>query len=198
MTETAMPSPTSIDLEEAQPAGQSYRLHDGTPFTIRLLRPDDAPRLQALHSRLSSESIQMRFMAQLPALPTAEAQRLADVDGQTRVAFVASVEQDGEEAFLGVARYATLGPARPDQAEAAIVVEDKYQGQGVGTLLIKHLVAYARTHGVRWFLAQVSLENDRMTHFIRRTGLPQEMRLEDGEWQVRVEIAPEISTIVEN
>ncbi len=169
---------------------KSLTLSDGTPFTIRLLRPDDAPRLQALHSRLSPESIHLRFMAQMPALPAAEAQRLADVDGQSRVALVATTERDGEEVILGVARYAALGPKRPDQAEAAIVVEDCYQGQGLGTLLIQRLLVYARAHGIRWFVAQVSLENDRMADFIRRCGLPQEMKLEDGVWQVRVDIAP--------
>ena len=196
---------------ESSQAAERLTLRDSVPYAIRPIRPDDAPRLQALHSRLSAESIQLRFMAMHPVLLPAEAEQLADVDGLSRVALVAAlppaalcplIEARGigpvggpgrgaDETIIGVARYATLGPQRPDQSEAAIVVEDRYQGQGVGQALLDRLLAYARTHGVRWFVAEVRLENDRMIRFIRRSGLPVEMHLQDGVLQVKVDIAPE-------
>jgi len=168
-------------------------LHDGTPVTLRHLRPDDACRLQALHARLSPESIHLRFMAQLPALPLDEARRLADVDGQSRVALAAALGPVEDEQFIGVARYAVV---KPGEAEAAIVVEDRYQRLGAATLLLDRLLAYARAHGIGWFTGEVSLENDRMVDFIRRSGLPAEMKLTDGVWLVRVRIAPEVESSV--
>lgn len=172
--------------------GASFTLRDGTAYFIRPLRPDDAPRLQALHSRLSAESIRLRFMAAIPVLSQAEAQRLADIDGRNRMALVAVRPAAGgaDEQFIGVARYAVMGPQRPGQAEAAVVVEDRYQSQGVGLALLDQLLDYARSHGIRWFVAEVSFENDRMIRFIRRSGLPVETHLADGVLEVKVEIAP--------
>jgi RimJ/RimL family protein N-acetyltransferase len=178
---------------ESSQAAERLTLRDGTPYAIRPIRPDDAPRLQALHSRLSAESIQLRFMAMHPVLQPVEAERLADVDGLSRAALVAVLPSAGAdvETIIGVARYATLGPQRPDQAEAAIVIEDRYQGQGVGQALLHRLLAYGRAHGVRWFVAEVSLENDRMIRFIRRSGLPVEIHQQDGVLHVKADIDPE-------
>jgi RimJ/RimL family protein N-acetyltransferase len=84
-----------------------------------------------------------------------------------------------------------LGPKTPGQAEAAVVVEDRFQGMGVGTILVDRLLDYARTHGVRAFVAEVSHENDRMLAFIRHSGLPFERKFEEGVWQIHVHISPE-------
>ena len=179
---------------ESSQAAERLALRDGAPYAIRPIRADDAPRLQALHSRLSAASIQLRFMGVHPVLLPAEAERLAAVDGLSRVALAATLppaEAGAEdETLIGVARYATLGPQRPDQAEVAVVVEDRYQSQGVGQALLRRLLAYAQAHGVRWFVAEVSLENDRMIRFIRRSGLPVEIHLQDGVLLVKVDIAP--------
>ena len=167
---------------------ETVTLRDGKTVTIRPIRADDAPRLQALHSRLSPESIYLRFLGVRPVLPPKEARRLASVDYHTRMAFVATHEKGGEETIVAVARYAAIGADKPGLAEAAIVAEDGYQGKGLGTLLAERLAAYARTHGIRAFLAEVSFENDRVMQFIRRTGLPVEKKLESGVWKIEVKL----------
>jgi GNAT superfamily N-acetyltransferase len=174
---------------EALPLCQIATLRDGSSIHIRPICPEDAPRLQALHSRLSPQSIRLRFMALHMALAPAEADRLANVDFDCRMAFVATRPSAAGEAIVGVARYALLGPDKPGVAEAAVVVEDRYQGLGAGPILIDCLLAYAREHGVRTFVADVSQENERMLRFIRRCGLPAEMTLQAGTWQVRIDIA---------
>jgi len=167
---------------------ESVTLRDGTTVTIRPIRPDDAPRLQAFHARLSPESIYMRFLDQRRQLSDPDARRLVTLDDQTRMAWVATREQDGDERILGVARYDVIDPNRPEVAEAAIIVEDRYQGKGLGTLLVERLVAYARAHGIREFVAEVSVENYRMLRFIQRTGLPVEKKLDWGMWDIHVKL----------
>ena len=171
------------------PTPEAVTLRDGATVTIRPIRPDDAPRLQALHARLSPETIYLRFLGTHPVLSNREAERLASVDYETRMAFVATREQKGEEFVAGVARYAALGPERPDEAEAAVVVEDRYQHLGLGTRLLDWLLAYARTHGIRFFVAEINAENDRVLDFVRRSGLPTEKHLQSGTWEIRVRIA---------
>ncbi len=170
-------------------SSETVTLHDGSEVTLRPIRPDDAPRLQALHSRLSPEAIYLRFLGARSTLSNQEAERLANVDYQSWMALVAARTENGEEALVGVARYAATGPERPGEAEVAIVVEDKYQGLGLGTILMDRLLAYARAHGIRTFFAEINAENDRILHFIRRSGLPAEKRLRDGILEVWVRIA---------
>ena len=172
--------------EKTSPESEAVDLRDGTPLFIRPIRPDDAPRLQALFARLSPESIFLRFLGLRKELSDEQAERLANVDYQTRMALVATRGQKGREEIVAVARYAVIPGKSPVEAEAAIVVEDQFQGRGLGTLLLKRLVAYARTHGIRAFLATVYYDNAPIMHFVRHSGLPTESRVEAGVWEIRV------------
>ncbi len=170
---------------------ETVTLHDGALTTIRAIQPDDALRLQAFHTRLSPESIYFRYHGVHPVLRPEEARWLSEVDYRTRMALVATREEGGEEHIIGVARYSVIGPGAPDRAEVAIVVEDRYQGKGLGTLLVERLAAYARAHGIREFVAEVSAENDRMMRFIRHIGLPVEKELVLSEWNIKIKLQGE-------
>ena len=168
---------------------ETVRLRDGTPVIVRPIRPDDAPLLQALHARLSAESVFLRFLEQRKALTDQDAQRLATVDYRATMALVATREENGAEEIIGVARYAAVDPGRPERAEAAIVVEDAFQGRGLGTILVDRLVRYARNHGVQAFVASVHYSNSEIMHFIQRSGLPAEKHLESGVWEITIHLA---------
>ena len=174
----------------AEYSPETVTLRDGTTVTIRAIRPDDPPRLQALFGRLSAESIYLRFLEQRRSLSDREAERLAAVDYHQQMAIVATREDEllGEELVIGVARYAAIDSPTRDSAEAAIVVEDAYQGRGLGKLLADRLAAYARARGIHTFVAEVSVDNARMMSFIRRAGLPVKSKLDTGVWQLKVKL----------
>ena len=189
----SLPNRTSLE-KEVRPTpetSEAVALRDGTTVTIRPIRPDDARRLQELFARLSPESISLRFLGQPRELPYEQAEQLANVDYRTRMALVATREQGDEEHVIAVARYAVNPAAGPDLAEAAIVVEDEYQHRGLGTLLLKRLVAYARTHGIHAFMATVRHDNVQIMRFVRHSGLPAESKLEAGTWEIIVQLEPE-------
>ncbi len=190
-----MSLPNMARLEKAMPETpekpKPVTLRDGTAVTIRPIRPDDAPRLQALFDRLSPESIAFRFLGQPKELPYEQARRLANVDYRKRMALVATREQGSEEHIIAVARYAVDPAGQPDLAEAAIVVEDEYQKRGLGTLLLSRLVAYAQAHGIRTFMATVRQDNIQIMRFVRHSGLPAESTLEAGVWEIVVKLEPE-------
>lgn len=175
-------------LEGAQlPEPDVVTLRDGTVVRIRPIRPDDAPRLQAGFSRLSPESIFLRFLDFRKELPDAEAAALATVDYRTQMAFVACLDAD-PESIIGVARYAVSDPSQPHVAEAAIVVGDPFQNRGLGTILLGRLVAYARAQGIHTFTATVRHENERLLRFIQRSGFPVESRVAGPAREIRVEL----------
>ena len=132
------------------------------PVTTRPVRPDDAPLFCRLWDRLSPETVYRRFHAPLRR-PPAEAHRLVEVDHELREALVAVV--GGE--VVGVARY-DRSPADPATADVAVVVEDAWQGVGVGRQLLGELTQLAARRGVRTLHADVQADNDRMVGLIRR------------------------------
>jgi len=166
-------------------------LRDGATATLRPIRPDDASGLQEAFERLSPESVFLRFLDQRVSLTDSEAQRGAIVDGYSTMAIVAVIEEHGEEHIVGGARYVAVDPAKPDTAEAAVTVIDEYQGRGLGTILVQHIVEYARAHGIRYFLATVHHSNKQILRFIEQSKLPAEKRLESGAWEIRIRLDAE-------
>lgn len=157
-------------------------------MALRPILPEDAPRLRALHARLSPESRYFRFFSARAELPLEEAQQLATVDYRTKMAVVALSTQEPEPTIIGVARYGVADPSKPDEADAAIVVEDRFQGRGLGTALLAQLLKYAREHGIQYFIANVDSMNTTMLKLIQRANLTTEMKLKSGVWDIRVRI----------
>jgi RimJ/RimL family protein N-acetyltransferase len=139
---------------------------DGTRVHLRPIRSDDAPRLQALHARLSRQTIYQRFFGAVPRLPTSWASFLTEVDYRRRLALVLERGSEANPELIGVGRYEPT--AEPDTAEVAFVVEDRWQGKGLGTVLFTALLAAARDRGIRRFRADVLADNRRMLDLITR------------------------------
>ena len=161
-------------------------LTGGTRATVRAIRPDDAPRIQAFVSRLSPQSSYYRFLSTITALSDAEATRLATVDYVDRMALVATLLGDEGEYIIAVSRYARSA-TQPDRAEFAVVVADEYQKQGIARALIKHIGTYAKQHGIRVFTGTINGGNLRMRQFVKNCGLPNRIAAGDhGEIEVEV------------
>jgi RimJ/RimL family protein N-acetyltransferase len=163
-------------------------LRDGSAVLIRPIRPDDAPHLQLLHSRLSPESIYYRYLDCRRAITPAQAREQAEVDYHTRMALVAVREEAGSEQIIGVARYAQAAGREPGIADVAVVVEDRFQNQGLGTRLLDLLARCALENGIPAFTGTVHCQNGRILRYIRRSGLPVERRLELGIWELRINL----------
>ena len=129
----------------------------------RPVRPDDRVLFGRLWPRLSADTVYRRFHSPLRGLPPEAVDRLVTVDHDLREAVVALV--GGEVA--GVARY-DRSPEDPGTAEFAILVEDAWQGVGLGRQLTAELVDLAAERGVRTLTATVQRDNDRVIGLIRR------------------------------
>lgn len=149
-------------------------LRGGRSIRLRPIRPTDASRLQALHGRLSRDTIFSRFFSHLPVLTDERAAYFTNVDYDRRLAIVAveDVEGEGEaddEQIVGVVRYDRQADGK---AEVALVVEDRVQRLGIGSVLLAAIIDAARQRGVQTVIADVLGENARMLHLLRETHLP--------------------------
>ncbi len=163
-----MTAPTLAGAARTYPESMDIvRLRSGRRVGIRPIQPDDGPRLQAAYERLSPESRYRRFLALKPHLTAGEARYLAEIDGATHVAEVATT-LDEPPKIVAVARFVRGVDNDPDAAEFAIVVYDEFQGDGLGTELLERLVVAARKLGIARFRASVLASNEAAHRLMRR------------------------------
>ena len=152
----------------------AYKLRDGTPVVVRPIAIGDDGRLTRFHASLSAETTRLRFFAVHPHLTRGETERFTDVDHNNREAWVALV---GDE-IIGVGRYERL--TNPHDAEVAFVVADRWQGQGVGPILLRELTECAHRAGIHRFIAETLAENHHMLEMFAHSGLPITRSLNQG------------------
>ncbi len=165
---------------------QTLTLPTGVEIPFRVIHPDDAPTLQRLHGRCSERTIYLRFFGPMKKLSDEKAKYFASTDGVDHFGLVALDPQDQNE-IIGVVRYARK--PGDERAEYAALVEDRWQGEGVGADLTRRLIDEARDNGVRYFYALVMGENKRMLNVLRHLGLPEQERREDGAKRVEVRLS---------
>lgn len=166
----------------------TIELPEGANVPFRCITPDDIPALQRFHGRLSERTIYLRFFGSLEELPEEKAQYFTHVDGVDHFALVALDPNDPNE-IIAIVRY-DREPGE-ERAEYAALVEDRWQGHGVGISLTRKLVDEARGKGVRAFYALVKGKNTRMLELLRHLDLPEHERREAGVKHVEVELLSE-------
>lgn len=151
------------------PANYSAReqLRDGRPCEVRALRPDDEADMLAAIDRTGAQSLQRRFFVTKRGFSESERAFFMNIDFVNHVALVVEVEEDGRQAIVGGCRYVVV---KPGQAEAAFIVVDAYQGQGIGSILVRHLVELARAAGLTELVAEVLPENTAMRKVLGKFG----------------------------
>ena len=170
------------------PKDKTLLLPSGVEIPFRVVRPSDAPALQRLHARCSERTIYLRFFGSMKELSDKQARYFASTDGSDHFGLVAIDPEDPNE-IIAVVRYARK--SGDERAEYAALVEDRCQGQQIGTRLTHRLIEAARDNGVRFFYAPVKGENKRMLNVLRHLDLPEQERVEYGERMVEVELSSE-------
>jgi GNAT superfamily N-acetyltransferase len=133
------------------------------------LLASDREQLASGYEELSPSARRARFGSAPDQLTSRELDQLLDLDYDDRFALGALIVDDSTERGVGVARYSRRSED-PSTAEAAVVVLDAYQHQGIGTLLLWDLVAIAREHGITTFTATVRWESSWLLDAIRAAG----------------------------
>ena len=145
-------------------------------ITIRAVRRDDKERIVAAFNALERRSIYLRFFSHKKELSDEELRRVAECDGASEVALVATVANGDREIIIGMGDYVRSGAG----AEIAFVVEEDFQGRGIATRLLRQLADVARANGMSQFEADVLAENAPMLNVLRKSGLRMRESRRDG------------------
>jgi RimJ/RimL family protein N-acetyltransferase len=168
---------------------KAERLPDGSRIIIRAIHPDDRERFAHAFQQFakSPESVRFRFHGFKRSLSESEAMHMTDVDFVDHVGMVATFGTDPEQPLIGVGRYIVCanGP-KHHRAEIAFAVLHEHQGQGIGSLLLKHLAIIGRAQGIREFQAEVLADNKQMIAVFEGSGFPiDRVRCRSGDTQNR-------------
>jgi acyl-CoA synthetase (NDP forming)/N-acetylglutamate synthase-like GNAT family acetyltransferase len=134
------------DVEE----GVDALLMDGRIVHVRPASETDREALAALYGRASPRSRYLRFFTAGISIDR-EVERLVRLSDD-HVALVA----EHDRLAVGVASYDILNST---QAEIALLIDDAWQGDGIGSLLIEHLAATARKEGIQELVGDVLATN---------------------------------------
>ncbi|GAB7129613.1 GNAT family N-acetyltransferase [Silvimonas sp. JCM 19000] len=164
---------------------QETRLKNGMPMTIRPIRPEDAEMITQFVERLSEETRYNRYMSTLKSLSQVQLVRFTQIDYAREMALVSTVISGAGEIIVAVARFVVNIDS--DSCEFAIVIDDQWQGKGLGVRLMERLFAAARDMGLSAVEGEVLASNSNMLGFMRRLGFEIKTHPEDEglKWGVK-------------
>ena len=156
---------------------QQASLKDGTPITVRPIRPEDEPALVRFHGTLSDQTVYFRYFHFMNLDQRVSHERLTRIcfnDYDRQMALVATA---GPE-IIGVARFTRLRATK--SAEFAMIVSDRCQRRGLGELLLRQLVAVARREELEALTGDTMFENRPMIELARKIGFSAEENMAEG------------------
>ena len=170
---------------------EQWTSKDGTPLTIRPIRPEDESMMVAFHQRLSESSVYLRYFHLVNLSQRTAHERLTRIcfiDYDREIAFVAEREvgPSGGSEILGVGRLSRKHGT--NDAEMAILVSDDFQHRGLGTELSRRLVDIARRKKVERITADILTENRAMQTICERLGFRLSYQAEDGTVKAEIRL----------
>jgi len=151
-------------------------LKDGQKVLLRPIKPEDENMWLDMFKTFSEETVRFRFFRIIKDTPHEVRTRYCNIDYDREMGIVAEVERNGKKQLLGVARL-IQDPARPDEAEFAVVVTDEYQRQGLGSEFLDFLIEFAKDKKLSEINGVVLKDNYPMITLCREKGF----RFSDGD-----------------
>jgi RimJ/RimL family protein N-acetyltransferase len=182
---------TALRLNDLRQHSDVLRLRGGQAVTLRFVEPRDAEPLQGYFRSLSTRSRYNRFLGAISELPPTELDRFIHVGEADRFSVVAVMTIDGAETIIGEARYAF--DADTDSFEFGLSIDDRWQGNGVGSALLGNLECRAAAFGARRLFGDTMRSNDAMIGLARKSGFA--FTNSPGDWKLvrfekHIDVAP--------
>ena len=155
-----------------------HTFKNGLKVRFRAIKPSDEEAMRRLFYRFSNQTVFRRFLFPISTMPHNKMQEYVNVDYSHMMSVVALVGESDQESIIAEARY-----AKDEQnafGDLAFVVDEKYQGIGIGSYLYEMLIRLARDRGLKGFTAEVLQANQNMLKVFENGPLPVNTRVENG------------------
>jgi acyl-CoA hydrolase/RimJ/RimL family protein N-acetyltransferase len=157
---------------------ETHVLRGGTKVLFRPIKPSDEEQMRRLFYRFSDEAVYSRYFILIRSMPHAKMQEYVNIDWEQTMSIVGIVKVDQGSRVIAEARYIL----ETDQsfAEIVFVVDEKFQGHGIGTLLFKLLTRLAKERKLKGFSADVLSTNKGMIKVFKKGSTKVNSTLEDS------------------
>ena len=178
---------TMFRLDDLRQHSDILRMRNGNALTVRFVEPGDAEALQAYFRSLTTRSRYNRFLGAISELPKNLLAHFTHAGEDDRFSVIATMTIDGFETIVGEARYAYDG----DRFEFGLSVDDRWQGQGIGQVLLGNLQCRAAAFGARRMFGDTLRSNAAMIGLARKSGFafahnPDDWKLVRFEKQIEI------------
>jgi GNAT superfamily N-acetyltransferase len=183
---------TALRLNDLRQHSDFLRLRSGNALRLRFVEPDDAGALQGYFRSLSVRSRYNRFLGAMSELPRTELDQFIHVGEADRFSVVATMVIDGSETIVGEARYGF--EADTASFEFGLSIDDRWQGQGIGSAMMKNLECRAAALGAKRMFGDTLRSNDVMIGLARKSGFA--FMPSPGDWKLvrfekHIDVAPQ-------
>jgi GNAT superfamily N-acetyltransferase len=159
---------TALRFDDLRQYPDVLRLRSGKSLKVRFVEPGDAGGLQAYIRSLTTRSRYNRFLGAISELPQTLLEHFVHVGEDERFSVIASMMIDGHETIVGEARYAF--DADTGSFEFGLSVDDRWQGQGIGSALLSNLECRAAAFGSKRLVGDTLRSNGVMIALARKSG----------------------------
>jgi GNAT superfamily N-acetyltransferase len=159
---------TALRFADLRQYSDVLRLRSGKPLKVRFVEPGDAGALQAYIRSLTTRSRYNRFLGAISELPQTLLEHFVHVGEDERFSVIATTMIDGHETIVGEARYAF--DADTGSFEFGLSVDDRWQGQGIGSALLRNLECRAAAFGSKRLFGDTLRSNEAMIALARKSG----------------------------
>jgi GNAT superfamily N-acetyltransferase len=171
---------TTLRLDDLRQHSDTLRLRTGQSLTVRFAEPGDAGALQAYVRSLSVRSRYNRFLGAVSELPSTLLDHFVHAGEDDRFSVIAVMTVDGFETIVGEARYGF--DADTGNLEFGLSVDDRWQGQGIGSALMANLQCRAAALGANRLFGETLRSNDVMMALARKSGFV--FSPSPGDWKL--------------
>ncbi|MDS4040998.1 MAG: bifunctional acetate--CoA ligase family protein/GNAT family N-acetyltransferase [Candidatus Competibacter sp.] len=148
---------------------ETIALPNERKLLLRPVLPEDEPPLQALVSRASPDDLRLRFFQPIRELSHDMAATLTQIDYHREMALVAAEPGlPGKAEIYGIVNL--NADPNNDRAEYSIIVDRALMRLGLGGLLMRRIIHYARARGIGEIYGEVLTENKSMLQLDRALG----------------------------
>lgn len=155
---------------------------DDLVVRFRAIKPSDEEQMRRLFYRFSDKAVYYRYFSPIKTMPHTKMQAYVNINYRRAMSLVGKVGETGQGRIIAEGRY-VLSPNRP-YADVAFVVDEEYQGKGIGTFLFHRLIQIARQRGILGFTADVLATNKSMMKVFERSPFPIRATLDTGVYSL--------------
>jgi hypothetical protein len=162
-------------------------LKDGSKIVIRPIQCEDKDLVYDLLHRVSKQTLLLRYHHVKPRITEEEVKDVCNIDYRSMFILAGEKKHNNALEIVALAQYSVL-LTDDSSAEVSFMVDDKEQGKGIATYMLKDLAAIAKQQGIKTFIGELTLANSVMLAVLKKFQPDLEQKMEDTTITVTVRL----------